>query len=303
MALIAGIEAGGTKFVCALADGPQHILLEERFPTTTPQETLGRALAFFEEGIRTLQKGPLMSMGIASFGPLDLNHRSKTYGHITTTPKPGWQNVDLCGFFSQKLGIGVGLETDVNAAALAEGYVGEGRDLSCFIYITVGTGFGGGIIVNGGPIHGLMHPEMGHLPLRLREGDNFQGVCPYHGRCVEGLCSGPAIEARWGVPASELAPDHEAWDGEAYYLAQALMAYVLTVSPERIIMGGGVMHHQRQLFPKIRAYLQELLNGYLVDLATLGERGDFIVPPALGNKAGIVGALVVADELHTLKDK
>ena len=298
MSLLAGIEAGGTKIICAVADRPDHILRKERFPTTSPEETLNRSLRFFEEAAETFGKehGAIKALGIGSFGPVDLRPDSKTYGYITTTPKPGWQNTELCGFFARKLNVPVAFETDVNAAALGEGYAGAGRGLSTFIYITVGTGIGGGVIVNGSPVHGLLHPELGHILLQPREGDEFPGNCPYHGRCLEGLCTGPAIKKRWGISAEKLESEHEAWDMEAWYLAQALMSYVLTISPERIILGGGVMH-QRQLFPKIRVYLKEFLNGYLAVPTITEEQEGFIVPPELEDQAGIIGALLMADNL------
>ena len=298
MALIAGIEAGGTKCICAIADRPDHILMEKRLPTRSPKETLNKALRFFEKAIKKYrdEHGPLMAMGIGSFGPVDLHPESKTYGYITSTPKLGWQNVDLCGPFTRSLGVSVGFDTDVNAAALGEAYAGAAQGLSTFMYITVGTGIGGGIIIDGKPVHGLLHPEAGHILLLDREGDDFPGICPYHGRCLEGLCSGEAMEKRWGVRAEKLELDHEAWDIEAYYLAQAIMTYVLTISPERVILGGGVMH-QRQLFPKIRAYLKDFLNGYVSNPAILEESDSYIVPPGLEDRAGITGALVMANTL------
>lgn len=298
MALLAGIEAGGTKFVCVIGEDPDHILKRTQIPTTSPEETLQGALDFFVAAAREFGEGQIDAMGIGSFGPVDLRPGSETRGFITNTPKPGWQNTDICGYFARKLGIPVDFETDVNASALGEGYAGAGRGLSTFMYITVGTGIGGGIIVNGRPIHGLLHPEAGHILLRPRNGDNFPGNCPFHGSCLEGFCSGPAIEKRWGMRADQLDPEHEAWDIEAYYLAQALMAYVLTISPECIIIGGGVMS-QQQLFPKIRSYLKNFLNGYVAAPAILEGQEHFITPPHLGDRSGIIGTLVMARNIHS----
>lgn len=295
MSLYAGIEAGGTKFVCAVASDFDTILKEERFPTTTPEETLPRALDFFRRAEEELkdQYGSITSMGIAAFGPVNVDSSSPRYGWITSTPKPGWKDTDIRGYFVREMNIPVGFDTDVNGAALGEGHAGAGQGLDTFMYITIGTGVGGGIIVNNMPVHGLVHPEVGHIILKPREGEEFEGVCPYHTHCVEGMCAGPAIKARWGTPGDQLPDDHEAWDVEASYIAQALMSYVLIISPERIILGGGVMH-QRQLFPKIRKELKTLLNGYVDHPAILEEREDYIVPPGLEDHAGITGAFILA---------
>ncbi len=304
MALLGGIEAGGTKFVCVLGDSPNNILREERIPTTNPEETLSRSLEFFQNASADLGStyGPLRAMGIGTFGPVDMRSESATWGFVTTTPKAGWQNTDMCSLFSRSLGIPVDFDTDVNAAALGEGYAGAGRGLSVFMYITVGTGIGGGIMINGSPVHGLLHPEVGHILLSPKEGDDFSGNCPYHGRCMEGLCSGPAIEKRWGISAEKLSSEHPAWDIEAFYLAQALMSYVLTISPECIILGGGVMH-QRQLFPKIRRFLKEFLNGYVASPAILEEDENFIIPSELGDRAGVTGTLVMARTIFSRQDR
>ena len=284
----AGIEAGGTKFVCALASGPDDVRAQIRFPTTTPEETLGKAIAFFKAN------EPFSAMGIGTFGPCDLNPSSPTYGYITSTPKMGWANVDLLGIFRQAFAVPIGFDTDVNVAALGESKWGAGLGLDTVIYLTVGTGIGGGGVLNGQMMHGLIHPEMGHLRLpRITRADDFQGICPYHGDCLQGLASGPAIEARWGKSAAELPPDHPAWQIEARYLALAVSNVIFVLSPQRIIMGGGVMH-QKHLLPLIRTEVQGLLNGYVQSPMILERIDEYIVPPGLGDRSGILGAVALA---------
>jgi len=295
MTLYGGIEAGGTKFVCAVGTGPDDLRAEVRFPTTTPQETIRRALDFFREQQARLGEA-LRAVGIASFGPVDPNPNSPTFGHITSTPKPGWQNVDLAGEICRGLNVPVGFDTDVNGAALAEGLWGAARGLDTFIYITVGTGIGGGGMVGGRLIHGMLHPEMGHVRIpHDQQADPFAGTCPYHGDCLEGLACGPAIEARWGARPETLPPDHPAWALEAHYLALALANFICTLSPQRIILGGGVMR-QHHLFPRIRAEVPALLNGYIQARPILDEEEmqAYIVPPALGARAGVLGAIALA---------
>ncbi|MCP4639823.1 MAG: ROK family protein [bacterium] len=291
MPLFGGIEAGGTKFVCAVGSGPDDIVQEVRFPTTTPDETIGQAIAFFREqgGV-----GTLAAVGIGSFGPVDPNPESATFGYVTTTPKPGWANTDFAGLVGHALGVPVGFDTDVNGAALGEYRWGAGQGLDTLLYLTVGTGIGGGGVVNGGLMHGLVHPEMGHvrLPHDL-DRDPYPGCCPFHGDCLEGLASGPAIEARWETSARELPEDHPAWELEAHYLALALVGFICTLSPQRIILGGGVME-QKQLFPLIRRDVVGLLNDYVKTPAILSEIDSYIVPPGLGNRAGVAGALALA---------
>jgi fructokinase len=294
-----GIEAGGTTFVCAVGTGPEAIHDETTFPTTTPEETIGRAVRFFRD--RTLdahRPEPVAAVGIGSFGPVDPDPTSATYGMITTTPKPGWQHVDIRGRIASALGVPVAFDTDVNAAALGEHHWGAAHGLDTFVYMTVGTGVGGGAMVEGNLLHGLVHPEMGHVRIpHDRERDPFEGVCPFHGDCLEGLATGPAIEARWGVPGEELPEDHPAWALEAHYLALGLMAIVCILSPQRIIMGGGVMKRSC-LFPMIRSELQDLLNGY-VQAAAITERIEStVVPPALGDRAGVLGAMALAAQEH-----
>ena len=290
--LYAGIEAGGTKFVCAVGSGQHDIRAQARFPTTTPAETLGKTVAFFQE--QRAQLGTLAAMGIGSFGPVDLRPGSPTYGFVTTTPKPGWANTDLVGVIRQALNIPVGFDTDVNAAALGEWRWGAGQGLDNLIYLTIGTGVGGGALVNGQLVHGLVHPEMGHILLhRDPATDPFPGNCPFHGHCFEGMAAGPALEKRWGRRAETLPPDHPAWDLEAHYIAQGLADLICVFSPQRIILGGGVMG-QHQLYPKIRQETLRLLNGYVSAPAILQDIEKFIVPPGLGSKAGLSGAFALA---------
>ena len=273
--MFGGIEAGGTKFVCGVGTGPDN-LETVRIPTSTPEATVTQAVAFFRA------RAPLRAVGIGSFGPVDLRT-----GHITSTPKSGWQGFDLAGTIGRALGVPVGFDTDVNAAALGESRWGAAQGLSDFLYLTVGTGIGGGAMVNGRLLHGLVHAEMGHIRIpRDPARDPFPGACPYHRDCLEGLASGPALEARWGCPPRELPAGHPAWDLEAHYLALALNNWVCTLSSQRIIMGGGVMEHAA-LFPKIAAALAHLLNNYTA-------AGD-VVPPGLGSRAGVLGALVLAE--------
>jgi len=292
MQLYGGIEAGGTKFVCAVGTGPDDLRAEVNFPTTTPDETIGRAIAFFEEH---QQKTPLSAIGIGSFGPVDPNPNSPTYGYITTTPKLGWRHTDFAGTIERALPkTPVGFDTDVNVAALGEYRWGAAQGLDVFIYLTIGTGIGGGYVVNGKPVHGVMHPEMGHIRLpRNPKHDPFPGSCPYHGDCLEGLATGPAIEKRWGQKGNTLPPDHPAWPLEAEYLALGLVNFITTIMPQRIVMGGGVMQ-QAHLFPMIRQKVQELLNGYLQIPEILERIDEYIVPPGLGNRAGVLGAIALA---------
>jgi fructokinase len=290
--LYGGIEGGGTKFVCLVGTSPDDVQAEERFPTSTPDATLGRALAFFRDEQARL--GPLAALGIGSFGPVDLQPGSPTFGFITSTPKPGWKNVDVAGPFRRALGLRVAFDTDVNAAALGEWRWGAARGLDTFLYLTIGTGIGGGGLVGGQLMHGLVHPEIGHLRLpRDPAVDPFPGACPFHGDCLEGLASGPAILARWGRPAEALPSDHPAWALEARYLALALVNLICTVSPQRILMGGGVMD-QAHLFPVVRREVKTLLNDYLRAPEILEGTEAFIVPPALGARAGVLGALALA---------
>ena len=294
MQLFGGIEAGGTKFVCMIGDDPEHVLAEERFPTTTPDETLERVADFFQPYAKD---STLMAIGIASFGPLDLNPCSPTYGYITTTPKTGWRWVNLCGEMQHRLKVPVVIDTDVNAAAFGEQYWNPAnKTLDPFLYITVGTGIGVGVIVNGIPLHGLMHPEAGHFALPHNwERDPFPGVCPYHGDCLEGLASGLSMTRRWRQRPEDLPDAHCAWDLEADYLATALVNFIYAYSPQRIILGGGVAMHP-DLLPKIRVRVNELINGYVQSSLLIDRMDDYILPPALGNRSGGLGAIAMASK-------
>jgi fructokinase len=290
--LLGGIEAGGTKFICALGTEDGDIRSQARFSTTTPNETIDKVLDFFrsQEG----GSAEVAAIGIAAFGPLDLDPRSPAYGHITSTPKPGWAHTDLLGRIRDGLNVPVRIDTDVNAAALAEGRWGCAQALDSFVYLTIGTGIGGGGLVNGRPIHGLIHPEMGHIRVpHDRNADPFAGCCPFHADCLEGLASGPAMEKRWHARPETLPRDHPAWLLEAHYLALGLTTVICTLSPQRIILGGGVMQ-QEHLFPLIRANVVSLLNGYVQATEILDQIDRYIVRPGLGVQAGILGALALA---------
>jgi fructokinase len=285
-----GIEAGGTKFVCAVGTGPDDLTAEARLPTTTPEETLAAVLTFFRQASAEAR---IEAVGIASFGPIDLDPESVTWGYLTATPKPGWRHVDLAGEVRRALGVPVGLDTDVNGAALAERRWGAARDVESAVYLTVGTGIGGGAVVAGRPLHGLVHPEMGHMLLARRADDDFEGTCPYHGACFEGLAAGPAIAARWGEPGERLPGDHPAWDLEAHYLAQGIANLVLALSPQRFVLGGGVMQ-TAGLIERVREEVPRLLGGYIVSPALGDGIRSYIVPAALGHRSGVLGALELA---------
>jgi fructokinase len=286
-----GIEAGGTKFVCAVAGDDGELLAEIDFATRSPDHTIGQAIEFFQQ-----QGRPLAAIGISSFGPVDLRAASPTFGYITTTPKPGWANTDIAGRIHRAFDIPVGFDTDVNGAALGEHHWGVAQGLDTFVYLTIGTGLGGGGMVNGKLLHGLIHPEIGHMriPHNLDQ-DPFAGVCPFHGDCLEGLAAGPAIEARWGQPAETLPADHPAWELEANYLALGLVNLMCVLSPQRIILGGGVMQ-RAHLFPLIRIRVQGLLNDYLKAPIIRENIDDYILPPGLGQRAGVRGAIALAQQ-------
>ena len=297
--LFGGIEAGGTKFLCAAGSGPDNLEVI-RFATTTPDETISRAIACLKD----LASGnQLSAIGIGSFGPVDLERSSLTYGYITSTPKPHWHNTNLLGAIRREFDIPIGFQTDTNTAALGEYYWGAGRGLSDFIYLTIGTGIGGGGMMNGMLMGGLVHPEMGHIVLPRHPKDRYKGRCPFHhNRCFEGLATGPAVEERWGRPPEELGTDHEAWALQAHYISLALVSFICTLSPRRIILGGGVMK-QRQLFPMIRAEVKKLLNHYVRSPAIEENIDSYIVPPGLGDRAGILGAIALAiGEIDAGKD-
>lgn len=286
-----GIEAGGTKFICAIGTCPTDLRVETQFTTTTPAETIERTIAFFKE-----QRIPLISIGIGSFGPIDLDPASPSFGHITTTPKAGWAHTNFIGTIQNALGIPVFIDTDVNTAALGEYQWGAAQRLGTFVYVTVGTGIGGGGMVNGKLMHGLIHPEMGHMRIPHDwDADPYNGCCPYHGDCLEGLASGRAIELRWGQQPDTLPISHPAWTLEARYLAMGLVNIICILSPQRIILGGGIME-QPKLLPLVQEYVQELLNGYIQDPHILEGVDQYIVRPLLGKKAGVLGAIAMASQ-------
>jgi len=292
--LYGGIEAGGTKFVCVVAAGPDHIVDEIRFKTTVPAETLGRAIQFFQPFVA---QGQIDAIGVGSFGPLDLNPESPTYGFITATPKPDWSNTNVLGTLRQALKVSIALDTDVNAAGLGEHKWGASKGCDPSLYLTIGTGIGGGYIKDGRSLFGMLTPEMGHIRIpHSRELDPFPGSCPFHGDCFEGLASGPAIEQRLGLRGAIVPEDDAFWDLEADYIALALMNYILTLSPKKIILGGGVMQREF-LFPKVRRRVRELLNGYVSSKSILENIGTYILPPGLGNQSGSLGAIALAMQL------
>lgn len=294
MPLYGAIEAGGTKFVCAVGTGPDDLRAEVRFPTTTPAETLDRTILFFLEQQTRLGE-PVAALGIGSFGPVDPNPASPTFGYITTTPKPGWANTDVVGALRRVFPVPMGFDTDVNAAALGEFRWGAAQGLDTFIYLTIGTGLGGGGMVGGRLIHGLVHPEMGHIRIPHDwAADPFPGACPYHGDCFEGLAAGPALEQRWQQRGETLPDDHPAWALEARYVALGLVNFILTLSPQRIILGGGVMQ-QAHLFPMIRREVLTLLAGYVQAAEIVEHIERYIVPPGLGGRSGVLGALALAE--------
>lgn len=289
--MLGGIEAGGTKFVCGIGNGPDD-LETVKFPTTTPAVTLTEVVQFF----RAKAGSNLQAVGIGSFGPVDIELSSQTYGFITSTPKLGWANFDLVGEITRALGVPAGFDTDVNAALLGEAKWGAAQGLTDAVYMTIGTGIGGGAMAGGRLVHGLVHPEMGHL--RIPHDfvkDPYGGSCPYHGDCLEGLACGPAIQARWGRPGAELPFDHPAWDLESDYLAFAVMNLAVTLSPQRFILGGGVMSEPR-LFEILRTKFSRLMNGYVRHIDILEHLDEYIQPPGLGGQAGILGSLVLASQ-------
>jgi len=324
--LLGGIEAGGTKLVCAIAEisgktvcgksetgqvrnisaaadkaallkkdkettitGTPVLVDKMTIPTETPEVSMPRMLAYFK-------KFPIQVLGIASFGPLDLCPQSPAYGQIMKTPKSGWPHIDLVTPFKEILQVPVGLDTDVNGAVLGEVRYGAARDCDTVLYITIGTGIGVGVHANGGLLHGLVHPEAGHMMLARHPHDDFDGSCPFHGRkgapfcCFEGLASGPALQARWGKPAEQLSEDKSVWELEAWYIAQAVTNLILCYSPEKVILGGGVMH-QKTLYPSIRKLVKDNLNGYVQHKTILQQIEKLIVPPGLGEDSGIMGAI------------
>jgi fructokinase len=281
---LGALEAGGTKMVCAIGTEAGEIIQRQTFPTETPESTMEHMLSFFKET-------HIDALGIGCFGPLDLHPDSPTYGRITTTPKLAWAQYNILEAFSKGLGIPVVLDTDVNSA-LGEAAWGASKGLSDSVYITIGTGIGMGIITNGALLHGMLHSEGGHMLLSKHLTDTYDGCCPYHSCCLEGMASGPAIEGRWGRKGATLPDREEVWELEAYYIGQALTSVILLLSPMRIILGGGVMH-QEQLMPLIHREVTQQLGGYL-QTKELADIDHYIVRPDLGDDQGVLGALWLA---------
>ncbi len=297
MTLIGGLEMGGTKIVCAVTRLGTEVLAEYRYPTgSDPAAALATAIRFFRE--MSEAHGRLTGIGVATFGPCDPDPASPTFGYITTTPKPGWRDADVLGALRAGLGdVRLGFDTDVNAAALGELRHGAGRGLDSLVYLTIGTGIGGGGVVGGRLIHGLVHPEMGHMSVSRTQAEMeaFAGVCPFHGDCLEGVAAGPAVAARWGTPGQDLPDDHPAWDLEAEYVSTALATLVYVLSPQRIVLGGGVGASPR-LLELVRPRLVERLNGYIQHPSLLSGIEEYLVPPGLGNQAGVVGAFSLVED-------
>jgi fructokinase len=293
--LYGAVEGGGTKFVCAVGSAPDQILARTRIDTASPSVTLGQVAAFLAEAAGDQE---LAAVGIACFGPLELDPRRPQYGHMLATPKPGWSGASIVGPLANRLGVPVVIDTDVNGAALAEWQWGAAQGCDPVLYLTVGTGIGGGAIVRGQPLHGLLHPEMGHIPvprLTWLDGtpDAYEGFCPFHGGCLEGLAAGPALLARLGAPAETVGADHPIWELEAGYLAEALAAYTLILSPQRIVLGGGVLQ-QGHLLDRVRRRLREVLNGYVQRPELLDAVDEYVVAPRFGQDAGLMGAFALA---------
>lgn len=283
------LEAGGTKMVLSVGNERNELLEQTSMPTEAPEKTIPAMIDWFRER-------KISSLGIGTFGPVDLKTDSPTYGYITKTPKPGWRDQPLLPLMRDALRVPTLIDTDVNAAALAEWRLGAAKGLNSCMYVTVGTGVGAGLVIEGRMVHGLVHPELGHMLLRQEVGDPApEGFCPYHKGCLEGLASGPAIEKRWGKKAFELSEDHEAWELEAAYLAQMCVNAICSFSPEKIILGGGVMQ-QKHLFPRIRERTRTLLNGYICHSAIEERIDSYIVEPGLGTRSGAMGALLLAKQ-------
>lgn len=283
--MLGSIEAGGTKFVCAVADRQLKIVDKITIDTRTPNTTVKEVLQFFaNHSVRAL--------GIGCFGPIDIDPSSPTYGYITSTPKLAWQNFNFVKTIQDSIPIAISFNTDVNVAAYGEFKLGAAKDKSSCIYITVGTGIGGGIIIDKQIINSRHHPELGHIFIKRDDKDQFAGNCPFHRDCLEGLAAGPAIEKRWGIKPVDLADTHQAWDFEAFYLAQAIVNYTLMLAPDIIILGGGIMH-KPHLLAKVKSRCVELLNGYF----PIAEIDNYLTLPKLGDDSGIMGGLLLAQDL------
>ncbi len=281
---IAGIEAGGTKFVCAIANEQGEILEKGVFKTTVPEETMKEVIEFFKDK-------EFEAMGVGSFGPIDPNINSETYGYITTTPKKGWNNYNMIGELKKHFDVPMSFDTDVNCGALGEMKYGVAKDVQNCVYITIGTGIGGGIVVDGKTVNGMLHPEIGHMIVRRHEDDIYEGNCIYHKDCLEGLAAGPAIEKRCGTKAQNLDKNDPVWNIEAYYIAQCITNLIMTVSPEKVILGGGVSK-QEQIIPLVRKHVKNIVNGY-IDTKELKDIDNFIVGTSLNDMAGLKGTFAL----------
>lgn len=290
MKVFAGIEGGGTKFNCIIGSSPEDIKKEITIATSSPEETLHKVIEFIEKETKSFN---LAAIGVGCFGPLDLKKESKTYGYITSTPKEGWQNTNIVGKLKEHFTLPISFDTDVNAALLGEHKWGAGKGLNNLVYLTIGTGIGGGAMTNGKMVHGMLHTEMGHIQIPRHKDDDFAGSCPFHGSCLEGMASGTAIEERWKNKPAKLLADHPAWELEAYYLACGLVNIICLLSPQRIIIGGGVAKTEG-LIQKVRSHTKDLLNGYIQSKEISNEIESYIVSPTLGDRAGSLGALALA---------
>lgn len=284
---IGALEAGGTKMVLAIGNENGEIFEQESIPTKTPEETMPAIIKYFKDK-------NVEALGVACFGPVCLDKSNKKYGYITSTPKLAWRDYDIVGALKKELDVPIGFDTDVNGSCLGEATFGAAKGLKNVVYLTIGTGIGAGELVDGKLLHGNLHPEAGHIPMRRHPEDKYEGKCPYHKDCFEGVAAGPAIEARWGKSAKELSGEEKVWDMEGWYIAEALVTYILTLAPEKIILGGGVMH-QLQLFPIIRKYVKEMINGY-VNTKETEDMDNYIVPAGLNDDQGIIGCLVLGRE-------
>lgn len=281
---IGALEAGGTKMVCAIGNENGEIFEQISIPTESPEVTMPKLIEYFKSK-------NIEALGIGCFGPICPDKSNEKYGYITSTPKLKWKNYNIVGAFKDALNVPIGFDTDVNASCLGEATYGAAKGLKNVVYITIGTGIGAGILVEGNLLHGNLHPEAGHIRITRHPDDHYAGKCPYHSDCFEGLAAGPAIEERAGKSAKLLAVEDASWEIEAYYIAEAISTYILTLAPQKIILGGGVMH-QLQLFPMIRKNVKEILNGY-IDTPELSNIDDYIVPAKLNDDQGIIGCLVL----------
>ena len=293
--LYGALEAGGTKMICAVGNEDGLILDQTSIPTTTPEETMPQIIEYFKSKLDVPEgEEKIAALGVACFGPVDVRKGSKTYGNILYTPKIPWRNFPIVKCLKEGLNdIPVGFDTDVNGSLLGEATWGTAKGLTDAVYFTIGTGIGMGAMSGGNLIHGMLHPEAGHIKMVAVPGDEYAGHCPNHGACFEGMACGPAIEARWGKPGKDLKDMPEVWELEAKYIAQALTSIIYILSPQKIILGGGVMS-QAQLFPMIRKYVLEYINGY-IDTKELRNINAYIVPAALNGNQGIMGALKLAE--------